>query len=306
MKIAVIGSALMDVVSYVDKLPEYGATVHAKGFHVACGGKGANQAVAAGKLGADVLMVSAVGDDFFGVTVRENFMKNNIDVKHVYTIKNTPNGVVMIIVEASGQYRSVYYHGSNDFMSPKIIFNAADDLKKCGLILLQLEFPNEILNAAIDFANENKIPIILNPAPMNENFSPNTACKCDFVIPNEVELQILTGMSVDSVDDIRRAARKLFAHGLKNLIVTMGERGSIWLAEGVEEFVPPLKVNSIDSTGAGDAYIGCFAETYARTGNVIDAMQRASKYAALSVTRKGTQDSYLTADDFEKCLATLS
>lgn len=306
MKIAVIGSALMDVVSYVDKLPEYGATVHAKGFHVACGGKGANQAVAAGKLGADVLMVSAVGDDFFGVTVRENFMKNNIDVKHVYTIKNTPNGVVMIIVETSGQYRSVFYHGSNDFMSPEIIFNAADDLKKCGLILLQLEFPNKILNAAIDFANENKIPVILNPAPMNENFSPNTACKCDFVIPNEVELQILTGMSVDSVDDIRRAARKLFAHGLKNLIVTMGERGSIWLAEGVEEFVPSLKVNSIDSTGAGDAYIGCFAETYARTENVIDAMQRASKYAALSVTRKGTQDSYLTADDFEKCLATLS
>ena len=214
MKIAIIGSALMDMVSYVDKSPEYGSTVHANGFHIACGGKGANHAVAAGKLNADVLMVSAVGDDFFGMTARENFVKYNIDVKHVYTINNVPNGVVMIIVEASGQYRSVYYHGANDFMSPEIIYKAADDLKTCGLILLQLEFPIEILNAAIDFANENKIPVILNPAPMNKNFSPNIACKCDFVIPNETELQILTQMSVDSVDDIRRAARKLFSQFL--------------------------------------------------------------------------------------------
>ena len=306
MKIAVIGSALMDVVSYVDVIPKYGSTVAAKGFHIACGGKGANQAVAAGKLNADVLMVSAVGDDIFGATVRENFLKNNIDVKHVYTIKNIPNGVVMIIVEESGQYRSVYYHGSNDFMSPEIIFKAADDLKKCGLILLQLEFPLEILYPAIDFANENKIPVLLNPAPMNENLSMDAACRCDFFVPNETELEILTGMSVDSADDIRAAARKLFAHGLKNLIVTMGKRGSMWLAKGIEEFVPAMKVDSVDSTGASDAYIGCFAETYARTGNVLDAMKRATKYAALSVTRKGTQDSYLTADDFEKCLATLS
>ncbi|MBQ9487885.1 MAG: ribokinase [Selenomonadaceae bacterium] len=300
MKIAVIGSALMDVVSYVDTLPKYGATVHAKGFHIACGGKGANQAVAAGKLGADVLMVSSVGDDFFGVTVRENFIKHNIDIKHVYTIENKGNGVVMIMVEASGQYRSVYYHGANDFMSTEIISKSAEDLKKCGLILLQLEFPIDILNAAIDFANANNIPVILNPAPMNNEFSVETACKCDFVIPNEVELHLLTGMPVSTDDDIRAAAKKLFAKGLKNLIVTMGERGSMWLAEGVEAFVAPFKVDSVDSTGAGDAYIGCFAETYARTGNVLESMQRASKYAALSVTRKGTQDSYLTAEEFER------
>ena len=306
MKIAVIGSTIMDVVSYVDKSPEYGSTVVAKGFHIACGGKGANQAVAAQKLGADVLMVSAVGDDIFGKTARENFNRFKMDTRHVYTIKNFPNSVVTIIVEPGGQYRSVFYHGANDFLTPEYITKAADDLKTCGLIVLQLELPLETVYSAIDFATANKIPVILNPAPMTVNLSIDMACKCDFVIPNEVELKNLTNMPVDSLEDIRKAAKKLFSHGLKNLIVTMGNRGSLWLTDGVEEFVPTLKVDSVDSTGAGDAYIGCFAETYAKTFNVLESMQRASKYAAFSVTKKGTQDSYLTADDFEKCLATLS
>lgn len=303
MKIAVVGSTMIDVVSYVDESPEYGSTVTAKGFHIACGGKGANQAVAAGRLGADVLMVSALSDDLFGLTARENFKRNNLNTKYVYEIKKVPNGTVMIIVESSGQYRSVFYRGANDLLTPELILKAAEDLKKCGLIVVQLEIPLETVYATIDFANENKIPVLLNPAPMNKDFSMDAACKCDFVVPNEVELKLLTGMAVDSINDIRAAAKKLFSHGLKNLIVTMGERGSMWLADGVEEFVPTLKVDSVDSTGAGDAYIGCFAETYVRTGNVIDAMQRASKYAALSVTRKGTQDSYLTADEFEKFLS---
>ena len=300
MRIAVIGSTIMDVVSYVDESPEYGSTVVANGFHIACGGKGANQAIAAQKLGADVLMVSAVGDDLFGRTARENFQRHGIDTRHVHTIKNFPNSVVMIIVEKSGQYRSVFYHGANDFFSPEVMLRAADDLKNCGLIVLQLEIPLATVYAAIDFANENKIPVILNPAPMTVNLSIEAACKCDFVIPNEVELKNLTGMPVDSVEEIKLAAQKLFARGMKNLIVTMGERGSLWLSEGVEKFVPPLKVESVDSTGAGDAYIGCFAETFVRTGNVLESMQRASNYAALSVTRKGTQDSYLTAEEFEK------
>ena len=303
MKIAVVGSTMIDVVSYVDESPEYGSTVTAKGFHIACGGKGANQAIAAGRLGADVLMVSALSDDLFGLTARENFKQNNLNTKYVYEIKKVPNGTVMIIVESSGQYRSVFYRGANDLLTPELILKAADDLKQCGLIVVQLEIPLETVYATIDFANENKIPVLLNPAPMNKDFSMDAACKCDFVVPNEVELKLLTGMAVDSVDDIRAAAKKLFSHGLKNLIVTMGKRGSMWLAEGVEEFVPTLKVDSVDSTGAGDAYIGCFVETYARTGNVIDSMKRASKYAALSVTRKGTQDSYLTADEFEKFLS---
>ena len=302
MSIAVIGSTMMDVVSYVDEAPAYGEAVPAGDFHIACGGKGANQAIVAGRLGAEVLMVSAVGDDLFGVTARENFQRNGIDTRHVYTTKKFFNGTVTIIVESSGQYRSVLYRGANDTLTPEVMLRAADDLKNCGLIVVQLEIPLSTVYAAIDFADENKIPIILNPAPMTKNLSLDKISSCDFVIPNEPELKTLTNMPVDTIDEIRAAAKKLLSCGTKNVIVTMGERGSIWLSEGVEEFVPPLKVESVDSTGAGDAYIGCFAETFLRTGKILDAMQRASNYAALSVTRKGTQDSYLTADEFESMI----
>ena len=298
MRIAVIGSTMMDVVSYVDKAPDYGEAATAKNFHIACGGKGANQAIVLSRLGAEVLMVSAVGDDLFGQSARENFQRNGIDTRHVYTAKNISNGTVTIWVEKSGQYRSILYRGANDFLTPEVMMKAADDLKTCGLIILQLEIPLETVYAAIDFADKNKIPLILNPAPMNKNLSLEKVCGCEFVVPNETELKILTDMPVDTIDEIKLAAKNLLNRGLKNVIVTMGSRGSIWLAEGVEEFVPTLKVESIDSTGAGDAYIGCFAETFIRTGKILESMQRASKYAALSVTRKGTQDSYLTAAEF--------
>ena len=128
------------------------------------------------------------------------------------------------------------------------------------------------------------------------------ACKCEFAIVNEIELNVLTNMPADTQENILAAGEYLLSRGLKNLIVTRGADGSIWLANDKTEFIPTLKVNAIDSTGAGDAYIGCFVETYARTGKILESIQRASKYAALSVTRKGTQDSYLTAKEFEESL----
>ena len=306
MKVAVIGANLIDLVSYVEKMPEYGSTVRTENFHIACGGKGANQAVAASRLGADVLMLSVVGNDIFGEMARENFIRNNIDTKHVVEVSNMASGVVVIIVEKNGQYRSIFYPGTCKALTPEIFFSAADDLKKCGIFVLQLEIPLETVYAAIDFAVANKIPVVLNPSPINDNFSADMACKCDFVVVNEIELEVLTKMSADTEENILAAGKYLLSNGLKNLIVTRGADGSIFMAKDKLEFIPTIKVEAIDSTGAGDAYIGCFVETYARTGKIIESIQRASKYAALSVMRKGTQDSYLTADEFEKCLATLS
>ena len=303
MKIAVIGGTLIDLVSYVDNMPEYGSTVTAKGFHVTCGGKGANQAVAASRLGADILMVSVVGDDIFGKMARENFIKNNIDTKHVITAPNITNAVAVIIVETSGQYRSIFYRGTSDFLTPEKFLNAADDLKNCGMFLIQMEIPLETVYTAINFAAENKIPVVLNPSPINKNISAEMACKCDFVVVNEIELEVLTKMPADTEENILAAGKYLLSRGLKNLIVTRGAEGSIWMAEGELQFVPTLKVDALDSTGAGDAYLGFFVETYARTGKILESMQRASKYAALSVTRNGTQDSYLTTYELENFLA---
>ena len=303
MKVAVIGATIMDVVFYVDEAPNYGGTVMASDFHVACGGKGVNQAIAAKKLGADVLMFSAVGDDSFGKSILENFQKNEMDTRQIKTVPNVSSGVVLVIVESFGQYRSVYYRGANNFLTPENILQAADELKTCGLFVIQLEIPLETVYAAIEFANKNNIPVLLNPSPLHEKLSVEKACPCEFFILNELELSILTEMTIDSSEKIKVAAKKLLARGVKNIIVTLGSEGSIWIAEDVEEFVPTLKVESVDSTGAGDAFLGCFIKNYADGKNILDSIQLASKYATLSVTRKGTQDSYLTAEEFEKFLA---
>lgn len=300
MKIAVIGSTMMDIVSYTDQMPAAGETREVQGFHMACGGKGANQAIAAGKLGADVEMLTAVGDDLFGEKARQNFVAHHVDVKHVETIKGKANGIATILVDASGQNRILIHRGANDALLPASIEAAAEDLKRCGLFVLQLEVPLPTVYAAIRFAKAHGIEVLLNPAPATTALSLEMACQCDFFVPNETELSILTGKPVRTIDEIRIAGKALLQQGLKNLIITMGSQGSLWLCEGREELVPTCKVKAVDSTGAGDAFIGCFVEHYARTGDILAAMQRASRYAAFSVTRKGTQDSYATRDEFEQ------
>lgn len=190
--------------------------------------------------------------------------------------------------------------GANNFLTPELILKAADDLRQCALIILQLEIPLAGVYATINFAKENKIPVLLNPAPATKNLSIDMACKCDFFVPNETELGILTDMPVDSLDDVKTAAKFLLDKGLKNIIVTLGSRGSLLMSKTGSELVPTPKVDALDSTGAGDAFIGCFAKHYSRTKNILESMKVACKYAALSVTRKGTQDSYLTRPEFEK------
>ena len=305
MKIAVIGSTNIDVVSYIDKIPAGGETRAAQNFHTAHGGKGANQAVAAAKLGANVLMVSAIGDDLFGKGALDNFKQNNIDTSQISVIEGVATGEATIIVEKSGQNRILLYKGANDSLTPDLLLNAAHDLKNCALIVLQLEIPLETVYAAINFANSNKIPVLLNPAPAVKDLSIDMACKCDFFVPNETELSILTDMPVNSRDDIKFAAKSLLAKGLKNIIVTMGSQGAFWLSNDREEFISAQKVQSVDSTGAGDAFIGCFAQNYVKSGDVLASIKLASLYATFSVTKKGTQASYASAEEFKAFCADL-
>ena len=300
MKIAVIGSTNMDLVSYTDKLPEAGETREAKAFHTACGGKGANQAIAAGKLGADVMMVTVIGDDLFGEKSMDNFMENNINTEFVWTATGVASGVATILVDSTSQNRILIHKGANECLTPDVIEEAAEALKGCGLIVLQLEVPIETVYAAIDFGKENNIPVLLNPAPANKALSIEKACLCDFFVPNETELSILTGMPPGTEEQVKAAAQTLVDKGLKNVIVTMGSKGSMWLSKEDYLVVPAVKVEAVDTTGAGDSFIGCFVENYSRTKNIPEAMKEASQYASLSVTRKGTQESYLTREEFEK------
>lgn len=303
MKIAVIGSNMADLISYVDQMPAAGETLEAFDFAIGCGGKGANQAVAAAKLGAQVVMLSKVGDDMFADSTIRNLQSFGIDTQFVERAPGVSSGVAPIFVDKSSQNRILIIKGANRKLLPADIDRAAEKLKTCALIVLQLEISLETVYYAIDFANRHNIPALLNPAPATKSLDIAAACKCDFFVPNETELEILTGMPVNTLEEIERAAQSLIAKGLKNVVVTMGEKGSMWLSRDQTHRVPAFRVNAADTSGAGDAFIGCFAEHFVRTKDILAAMRRASAYSALSVTKRGTQISYPDKAALERFLA---
>jgi ribokinase len=305
-KIAVIGSTNVDLITYVDRLPKEGETLEAPAFRIGRGGKGANQAVAIAKLGSNVVMLSKVGDDTFADTCIQNFQSYGIDTKYVTKVPHSSTGVAPIFVNTTTSQNSILIvKGANNFLKPEDIDRAEKTLKDVDMIVLQLEVPLETVYYAIDFANKHGIKVILNPAPAVPELSIDYACKCDFFIPNETELEILTGKPVSTIDEIKQASKVLLDKGLNNLIVTLGSQGSIWFSkDGIEKMIAPLKVDAVDSSGAGDAFIGCFSHFYCITGDVETSMKKASVFAGLSVTEKGTQSSYPSIEQFDEFIAT--
>lgn len=262
-----------------------------------CGGKGANQAVAAARLGANVLMVTRVGNDIFADNTVANFAKNGIDTRYVLRTEMS-SGVAPIFVDAESHNSILIIKGANSMLSTADIDAAAADIAQCKLIVLQLEVPLETVYAAIRFGKEHDIPVLLNPAPAQPDLVLSEVKDCSYFMPNESELSLLTGMPVDTIDDVRNAASALLDAGMKNVIVTLGSRGVLWMAEGVDELLPACEVSARDTTGAGDAFIGCFSHYLVQTGDVREALTKANRYAADSVTKLGTQTSYATAEEF--------
>ncbi|WP_409308958.1 ribokinase [Pectobacterium sp. B1J-3] len=306
MDIAVIGSNMVDLITYINEMPKTGETLEAPSFEIGCGGKGANQAVAAAKLGASVMMVSRVGDDLFADNTVKNLQHFGVDTQYVTAVAGVSSGVAPIFVDASSQNRILIIKGANAHLSTQDIDAASESLKQCKLLILQLEIPLETVYYAIDFARRHHIPVILNPAPASRDLDIGYACQCDFFMPNETELEILTGMPVDTEANILQAGRSLLAKGLKNLIITMGHRGSVWMTGDQVHHVDPVSVHAIDTSGAGDAFIGCFAHHFVRNGEIKSAMEYASAFAAYSVTGKGTQRAYPDAAQFHQFLASHS
>ncbi len=302
MKIAVIGSNMVDLTSYIHRMPVLGETLEAPDFALGCGGKGANQAVAAAMCGMDVLMVTKVGSDIFADNTIANFKKYGIDTRYVEKVPGVSSGVAPIFVDESGQNSILIIKGANNKLSAADIDAAAADLKECAMIILQLEIPLATVYHAIDFGTENRIPVLLNPAPATKELDIAKVCACDFFVPNETELAILTDMATDTQEDVEKAAQSLIDRGLKNVIVTLGGRGALWMTATEKHYIEAYKVEAADTSGAGDAFIGCFASAYGKEKNVLAAMKTASAFAALSVTRKGTQMSYPTKEELEDFL----
>jgi ribokinase len=298
-RIAVVGSNMVDLITYVDRMPVRGETIEAPSFEMGHGGKGANQAVAAAKLGASVLMVTKVGDDMFADNTIKNFAKFGVDTTHVRRVTGQSSGVAPIMVEPSGENSILIVKGANSDLSPADVERAAEDLKACDLILLQLEVPLETVYAAIDFGAHHGVKTLLNPAPATPELDPKKILNLSFLVPNETELAILTGMPVDSESEIAAAARSLVAKGIGSIIVTMGSRGALLMTPTQVKRIAPMRVTPVDTTGAGDAFVGSFARYFAGGLGVEAALDKAVRYAADSVTRRGTQKAYALELEFD-------
>jgi len=304
-KIAVIGSNMVDLITYIDRMPAQGETLEAPNFAMGCGGKGANQAVAAAKLGADVLMLSKVGDDMFADNTLSNFKRYGIDTQFVQRVPGVSSGVAPIFVQSDSHNSILIVKGANAHLKPADIDAAQAALRDCTLIVLQLEIELETVYYAIEFAKANGIPVLLNPAPAVKGLSREHLSQLDFFIPNETELALVTGRVVDSVESARAAALQLVQDGIRHVIVTLGEKGALYVGEQGEFRVEGINVDARDTTGAGDAFIGCFARHWSEDGDMRNAMTRAVAYSACSVTGLGTQSSYPDAAAFSHFLDTL-
>ena len=267
MDIAVIGSNNVDLITYIDRMPAQGETLEAPDFQMGCGGKGANQAVAAARLGSEVLMLSRVGNDIFAENTINNFKRNGIDTKYVLPTEAT-SGVAPIFVDRDSNNSILIIKGANDLLTPADIEDAAVDIAKCKLIVLQLEIPLETVYAAIDFGNEHGIPVLLNPAPAHPDLDIERVKGATYFMPNETELALLTGLPVDTLDEVKVAAQLLLDKGVQDVVVTLGSRGALWINGEHETLIPAVEVKARDTTGAGDAFIGCFSHYLVATGDV--------------------------------------
>ncbi len=304
-RIGVVGSNMVDLVTYTDRVPMAGETLAGRTFAMVPGGKGANQAVAAARLGADVTLVSRVGDDMFGETILRGLRAANVNTRHVRPVPGTPNGIATIFVEPSGENRIVIVKGANEHLTPADVEAAAPDLKDCSLILLQLEIPMETTYQTIAWAAREGAEVLLNPAPAVQDLDLARIAQVTFLVPNQTELAILTGMPVETRAEVEAAARKLVARGIKAVIVTLGAEGALLVREGPAVHVPSVRVTPVDTVGAGDAFIGAFAQHYARTRDIVAAIECGVCYAADSITRPGTQNSYADADAFARFVESL-
>jgi ribokinase len=297
-RIAVVGSANIDLTTFTNQFPKPGETIFGQRFDLGFGGKGANQAVAARLCGAEVFMVARVGSDLFGPATIENFRKQGIDPTHVKQVEGLSSGVAPIFVEPNGQNRILVVKGANDALKPADVDAAAETLKSADCIVLQFEIPVETVYYTIEFARKNGIRCILNPAPA-QPVDLGALRDLDYFVPNESEAETITGCPVKNVEDAKKCAAKLVAGGIRRVIITLGANGSLLATRDGSQHVPPFSVNAIDSTGAGDAFIGSFAVFLGEGVPEKEAVRRANLYAGLSTTGVGTQKSFYDRARFD-------
>jgi ribokinase len=296
-KVCVVGSSNLDLVSYVDRLPNLGETRHGASFQMGFGGKGANQAVMAAKLGAEVAMVTKLGQDIFGENTLKNYEAWSIDTRYVTFTGEAFSGVATITVDSAGHNVIVIVAGANDLLLPAEVEAARAVIEAAAVVVCQLEIPLDSTLAALRLARQAGVITLFNPAPARPELPAEIYALSDIICPNENETELLTGRPVHSREEAVAAARSLLARGAGQVILTLGERGSVLVNADEEVDFPAAPVQAVDTTGAGDAFVGSLAYFLAAGQPLTEAAGRANRIAALSVQKRGTQTSFPQAAD---------
>ena len=299
MNIAVIGSYVTDFIFRAPRRPVKGETIIGTGFELAMGGKGANQAMMAALLGANVSMIGRVGKDQFGDQQLENMAGAGVNTDFTARDERQKTGCSGIIVDQSGDNSIVFTPGANNRMSREDIDRATPALEGADTVLLQLELPFKLNSYAIKKVHKMGKRVILDPAPacaLEEHFY-----ECaDIMTPNETEAAILSGVDVADVESAEKAAREIAARGCETVIITLGENGALLLDQGQAQHFPPVAIKAVDTTAAGDAFTGSLAVFLAQGKELAEAVQLACLAGALSATKLGAQPSLPTLEEFEK------
>lgn len=289
-KIFVIGSSNTDMVVKSEKLPAAGETILGGTFLMNAGGKGANQAVAAAKLGADITFVSKVGDDIFGKQAIQGFQKEGINTDFVFTDTENPSGVALILVDAKGENSIAVASGANGNLQIAEVEKAIEQISANDMVLLQLEIPIPTVEFAIKKCSENGAKVILNPAPA-QKLDEAVFQYIDIITPNETEAELLTGIKVTDLETAEQAAEVLHQKGVRNIIITLGSRGAYLYNSTANRLISTPKVQAVDTTAAGDVFNGALAVALSEGNDLEKAIEFACKAAAISVTRMGAQAS---------------
>jgi ribokinase len=294
-----VGSLNADLVVRSPRFPQPGETISGEDLQIIPGGKGANQAVAAARQGVSVSMLGRVGSDSFGPELISNLKRNHVDTSHVQTTSDSATGTATIIVDANGQNSIVLSPGGNGKVSPADL--EAVSVPDHKLLLLQLEIPIETVISAAQRAKENGLLILLNPAPARP--LPNELISlADFILPNEGELSLLTGQPVHDLPSAEKAAKRLLERGAHTVIVTLGPNGALIVSSKQVTHVNTYRVDVVDTTAAGDAFIGGFASALLQNKSVEEAVRYGCACGALATTRFGAQPSLPTKAEVEKFL----
>ncbi len=295
-KILVVGSLNMDLVINVTRLPQIGETIIGGKFNTFPGGKGANQAVAAARMGASVTMIGRIGRDGFGAELLKSAMKDGIDVRNILEDEKQATGVALITVNAQGQNTIVVASGANNFLAPEDLHQAEQAFKGADLLVIQLESPLETVREAINMAKQHQLQVVLNPAPA-QHLDADLLKNVDYFIPNEGEALLVAGES-----SLKKAIEVLLKLDVRNLIITLGEKGVLLVDRAGQKYIPAYQVKAIDTVAAGDTFVGAFSCGISTGLSVEESARLGNAAAAISVTRQGAQPSMPMREEVDQFL----